>query len=98
MEKNYVLEARKTVMEENLHEIRLMKDELAGMREQAAQDIVQEQQRGGLEQAASSLLDNIKEIASLKEAHSLGSLTARIGNSSDHLYKDRSLGHGGYER
>lgn len=98
MEKNYVLEARKTVMEENLHEIRLMKDELAGMREHAAQDIVLEQQRSGLEQAASSLLDNIKEIASLKEAHSLGSLTARIGNSSDHLYKDRSLGHGGYER
>ena len=98
MEKNYVLEARKTVMEENLHEIAQMKQELAGMREQAAQDIVKAQQRGGLEKAASSLLDNIKEIANLQEAHARGGVSARIGEASDLLYKDKTLSRTGYER
>lgn len=98
MEKNYVLEARKTVMEENLHEIMQMKEELAGMREQAAHDIVKEQHRDGLEQAASSLLDNIKELANLPEAHAAGGLAARLGETPDFLYKDKTLQRTGYER
>ena len=98
MEKNYVLEARKTVMAENVHEILRMKEELTEMREQASKDIALERHKVGLEQAASSLLDNIKEIANLPEAHASGGISVHLGDSSDLLLKDKTLKRTGYER
>ncbi|SFI32215.1 MobA/MobL family protein [Selenomonas ruminantium] len=98
MEKNYVLEARKTVMAENVHEILRMKEELTEMREQASKDIALERQKDGLEQAASSLMDNIKEIANLPEAHASSGISVHLGDSSDLLLKDKTLKRTGYER